>query len=74
MAQVNKKVVKYNLELDESEYYAILCLLGNITYSQFKDCVNARYSIRLGREEQEDFEILTFEDYTKLFNKLEDNK
>lgn len=74
MASVGKKVVKYNLELTESEYFSILCLLGGISYLEYKDYVNRRHSIRLGRAETENFEVLSHEDYTKLYNTLDDNK
>jgi hypothetical protein len=75
MAIVNKKVTKtYNLELSEAEYYAILTLIGRVSYSEFRKSVDLRYSARLGRTEFEDFEILTLEEFDKFYDMLDENK
>lgn len=74
MANVGKKVVKYNLELTESEYCAILTVLGGLSYVEYRDLVNRRYSIRLGRTTTEEHDILTQEEYSILYNQLEDHK
>ncbi|TCI99958.1 hypothetical protein [Cytobacillus praedii] len=75
MAKVDKKIKRnYTLELTEVEYYVILCLVGGASYDEFRDSVNKRYSIRLGREETEDFEIATSDDFNRLYYMLEDSK
>jgi hypothetical protein len=75
MANVDKEVsVKYKLQLNEKEYFAILALIGRTTYADLIDSLNERYSVRLGRDEEEDFEIISGDEWQQLYKLLDDNK
>jgi hypothetical protein len=75
MATVEKEVIKkYKLELNEAEYHAFLSLTGATSYSDYTDFVNQHYSVMLHDGNYEKLKILTSEEFSVLYNKLEDNR
>jgi hypothetical protein len=75
MANVDKEVaVKYNLQLNEKEYFAILALVGRTPYDKVIDSINERYSVRLGRDEEEEYEIISGDEWNELYKMLDENK
>jgi hypothetical protein len=75
LAVVEKNVTRnYKLDLSEQEFYAILTLIGQVSYEEFKHFVNLRYSARLGRDEEENFEIISSQEWSDFYKLLDKSK
>ena len=75
MLKVEKKIKRdYKLNLTEKEYYAILTLVGGVPYDDFIDLTNIRYSVRLGRSEEEKFEIISNKEWKAFYDLLDESK
>jgi len=73
--KVEKKIKRdYKLNLTEKEYYAILTLVGGVPYDDFIDLTNIRYSVRLGRSEEEKFEIISNKEWKAFYDLLDESK